>query len=325
MSLTFAILLGFLLDWVFGDPPQVWHPVCAMGKWIAFLTALLRRLCKRPLSQLIGGGVLWLLTCGGAFAIPFLLLRWLRGIHPGFAFVVETLMCYQIFARKSLADAGADVQRALAVSVEEGRRVVAQYVGRETATLSEEEVVKAAVETVAENLNDGVIAPLLYLLLGGAPLGFLYKAVNTLDSMVGYHNDQYEYLGRVSARLDDAFGFLPARLSAICLIVATGMLGMDSQNALRVFRRDRNKHKSPNAGQTEAACAGALYIQLGGDATYFGKVVPKATLGDPSRVPTKADIGRACDLMTTASVLALAGGCMLRLTLPLMQQWSWFG
>lgn len=325
MTLTFAILLGFLLDWVFGDPPQVWHPVCTIGKWIALCTALLRRLCKRPLSQLLGGVVLWLLTCGGAFAIPFFLLRWLRGIHPGFAFVVETLMCYQIFARKSLADAGADVQNALTVSIKEGRTAIAKYVGRDTSALSGEAIIQAAVETIAENLNDGVIAPLLYLLIGGAPLGFLYKAVNTLDSMVGYHNEQYEYLGKFSARMDDGFGFVPARLSAICLIAATGMLGMDSQNALRVFQRDRNKHKSPNAGQTEAACAGALYIQLGGDATYFGKVVSKATLGDPTRTPTKADIGRACDLMTTASVLALVCGCVLRLTLPLMQQWSFFG
>lgn len=321
MYLIFATLLGFLLDWILGDPQDAWHPVCAIGKLIAVTEKLLRRLCKRPAAQVLAGAFLWILTCGVSFAVPFLLLRWLRSVNIWFSFAAECVLCYWLFARKSLADAGTHVQDALTLSLEEGRKAIALYVGRDTSALSEEGVVKAAVETIAENLNDGVVAPLFFFLIGGAPLGFLYKAVNTLDSMVGYHNETYEYLGKVSARMDDVFGFVPARISAVCLIAGSGMLGMDSRNALRVFQRDRGKHKSPNAGQTEAASAGALHIQLGGDAVYFGKTVKKAALGDPDRKATKADIGRACDIMTAASVLALVLGCAVRLAL----NWPLFG
>ena len=195
----------------------------------------------------------------------------------------------------------------------EGRKAIAWYVGRDTAELSEEGVIKAAVETVAENLTDGVVSPLVFMLIGGAPLGMLYKAVNTLDSMVGYHNDKYEYFGKFSAKMDDFFNFIPARLSALCMIAGAGMLHLDNRNALRIYRRDRNKHKSPNAGQTESACAGALHIQLGGDASYFGKIVKKAAFGDPIRRVDRTDILATVDLMTAASVLALVLCCTIRL------------
>lgn len=316
MTLLFSVVLGFLLDCALGDPKWLWHPVCAIGKLISRTEKLLRRLFpKTPRGETAAGLLLWLIVCGLSFAVPFLLLRFLRGVHFWLGFAAETLLCYQIFARRCLADAGAHVQRALAVSLDEGQKAVAMYVGRDTSALDEAGVIRATVETIAENLNDGVVAPMVFLLLGGAPLGFLYKAVNTLDSMVGYRNERYEYLGKVSAKLDDVCGFVPARLSAVCLIAGAGMLGYDSRNALRVYRRDRNRHKSPNAGQTEAACAGALHVQLGGDAVYFGKTVHKATLGDPGRQITKADIGRACDLMTMASVLALLVCGVIRLTL----------
>ena len=174
---------------------------------------------------------------------------------------------------------------------------------------------------MAENTTDGVVSPLIFMLIGGAPLGFLYKAVNTLDSMVGYHNDKYEYLGKFSARMDDICNFLPARLTAACMIAGAGMLHLDNRNALRIYRRDRSAHKSPNAGQTESVCAGALHVQLGGDASYFGKTVKKAAFGDPDRAINRGDILRSIDLMTTASVLALVLCAVIRLTLD----WPLFG
>lgn len=242
-------------------------------------------------------------------------LRWLHGRNFWLGFAAETLLCWLVLACRSLADAGKAVHAAIGKSLADGRKAVAMYVGRDTAELDEPGVIKAAVETVAENTTDGVVAPLIFLLIGGAPLGLLYKAVNTLDSMVGYHNDKYEYFGKFSARMDDVFNFVPARLSAVCLIVAAGMLGLDNRNALRVFRRDRNGHKSPNAGQTESVCAGALHIRLGGDASYFGKTMKKASFGDPDRVVRRTDILQTCDLMRMASMLAFVLCAMLRLIL----------
>ena len=319
MRLIAAILLGFALDWVFGDPENLWHPVCAIGKLISKTERVLRRvLPDTPGALHAGGAALWLVVCGASFLAPWAVLRLCAAVHPLLAFAVETVFCYQIIARRCLADAGRKVEAALGESLEDGRRAVGMYVGRDTSALSEEGVIKTTVETIAENASDGVVAPLCFLLLGGAPLGFLYKGVNTLDSMVGYHNDRYEYFGRFSARMDDLFNFIPARLTALCMIAAAPLCGLDGKNAWRMFRRDRKKHKSPNAGQTESACAGALGVQLAGDAVYFGKVVPKATLGDPRRPIERADIGRTARLMTAASVLALLLGCALRALIILL-------
>ncbi|WP_281693085.1 adenosylcobinamide-phosphate synthase CbiB [Agathobaculum desmolans] len=316
MYLTCVVLLGFALDWLLGDPARLPHPVCLIGWLITRGERILRRLFpKTPRGETIAGAVLWVLVCGVSFAVPFFALRWLKGIHFWLGCGAEILLCWLIFARKSLYDAGMDVYASLKRSTEEGRAAVAKYVGRDTAELDETGVICAAVETVAENTTDGVVAPLIFMLLGGAPLGMLYKAVNTLDSMVGYHNDRYEYFGKVSARMDDVFNFLPARLAAVCLIAGAGMLRLDNRNALCIFRRDRMGHKSPNAGQTESACAGALRIRLGGDASYFGKTVKKAAFGDADRQPNPGDILRAADLMTAASVLSLLLCAMVRLIL----------
>ena len=314
MTITLAVLLGFALDWLLGDPKKLPHPVCAVGKLISGTEKVLRRIFPAtPASLTFAGSVLWIITCGVSFAVPFFLLRWLYHVNFWLGFAVETLLCWMIFARKSLADAGYHVYGAVKQSLAEGRKAIAWYVGRDTAELSEEGVIKAAVETVAENLTDGVVSPLVFMLIGGAPLGMLYKAVNTLDSMVGYHNDKYEYFGKFSAKMDDLFNFIPARLSALCMIAGAGMLHLDNRNALRIYRRDRNKHKSPNAGQTESACAGALHIQLGGDASYFCKVVKKAAFGDPIRRVDRTDILATVDLMTAASVFALVLCCAIRL------------
>lgn len=316
MYITCTVMLGFALDAVFGDPKRLPHPVCAVGKLISLTEKLLRRLFPPQKGPLIFAGVLlWIIVCGASFAVPFFVIRWLSRLNFWLGFAAQTALCWLIFARKSLAEAGRHVYRAVKESVEEGRRAVAWYVGRDTAELSEEGVIKAAVETIAENLTDGVVSPLIYMLIGGAPLGMLYKAVNTLDSMVGYHSEKYEYLGKFSAKMDDIFNFIPARLSALCIIAGAGMLRLDNRNALRIYRRDRNLHKSPNAGQTESACAGALHIQLGGDASYFGKIVKKAAFGDPMRRVNRTDILATIDLMNAASVLALVLCCAVRMTL----------
>lgn len=316
MAVTCAVMLGFALDALLGDPKWFPHPVCAVGKLISCMEKLLRRLFPpRKGAMLFAGVVLWIVVCGVSFTVPFLVLRFLSRINFWLGFAANSILCWLIFARKSLSEAGQHVYRAVKESVEEGRKAVAWYVGRDTAELTEEGVIKAAVETIAENLTDGVVSPLVYMLIGGAPLGMLYKAVNTLDSMVGYHNEKYEYLGKFSAKMDDIFNFIPARLSALCIIAGAGMLRLDNRSALRIYRRDRNLHKSPNAGQTESACAGALHIQLGGDASYFGKTVRKAAFGDPLRRVNRTDILATIDLMNAASVLALALCCAVRLTL----------
>lgn len=316
MAVTCAVMLGFALDALLGDPRWFPHPVCAVGKLISCMEKLLRRLFPpRKGAMVFAGVVLWIVVCGVSFAVPFLVLRFLSRINFWLGFAANSILCWLIFARKSLSEAGQHVYRAVKESVEEGRKAVAWYVGRDTAELTEEGVIKAAVETIAENLTDGVVSPLIYMLIGGAPLGMLYKAVNTLDSMVGYHNEKYEYLGKFSAKMDDIFNFIPARLSALCIIAGAGMLRLDNRSALRIYRRDRNLHKSPNAGQTESACAGALHIQLGGDASYFGKTVRKAAFGDPLRRVNRTDILATIDLMNAASVLALALCCAVRLTL----------
>ena len=233
MAVTCAVMLGFALDALLGDPRWFPHPVCAVGKLISCMEKLLRRLFPpRKGAMIFAGAVLWIIVCGVSFAVPFLVLRFLSRINFWLGFAANSILCWLIFARKSLSEAGQHVYRAVKESVEEGRKAVAWYVGRDTAALSEEGVIKAAVETIAENLTDGVVSPLIYMLIGGAPLGMLYKAVNTLDSMVGYHNEKYENLGKFSAKMDDIFNFIPARLSALCIIAGAGMLRLDNRSAL---------------------------------------------------------------------------------------------
>ena len=312
---TLAVALGFALDWIFGDPQGVWHPICAIGSLISKTEKLLRRLFPAtPRGDKIAGVFLWVIVCGLSFAVPLAILFLLGRVSIWLACAAQTLFCYQIFARKCLVDAGNHVRAALDKSLDDGRKAIAMYVGRDTGALTEEGVIKATVETIAENTTDGVIAPMIFMLIGGAPLGFLYKAVNTLDSMVGYHNDKYEHLGWCSAKMDDLFNFIPARVAAVCMVAGAGMLKFDSRNARRIFQRDRFKHKSPNSAQTESVCAGALHVQLGGPAPYFGKMVQKPTIGDDDRAIVKSDIGRAADLMTTAAVFALLLGLAIRLS-----------
>lgn len=304
---TLAICLGFILDALFGDPRWLWHPICAIGALISHAERLLRRIFPDTAAgERIAGALLWMVVCGLTFAVPFGLL-WLAGqAHPLLRFALETVFCYQIFARRSLHEESRKVYDRLAAGDLAGARVAVSYiVGRDTQELSAEGVTKAAVETVAENASDGVVAPMLFLFLGGAPLGFFYKAVNTLDSMVGYKNEKYRDFGWFSAKMDDLFNLIPARFSALCMLFTARVVGLDGKNARRIWLRDRRNHASPNSAQTESACAGALHIQLAGDACYFGTLYHKPTIGDPDRPVEPEDIDRVNYLMTVASVCAL--------------------
>lgn len=306
MNHFLALLLGFLVDLLLGDPQWLPHPVQGMGWLITKLEPPLRRgFPKSDRGLLWAGGLLVLLVVGLTGLCTGLVL-WLCGrIHPALRFAVEVLICWQILAAKSLRTESMRVIRALETgTLDDGRRAVSRIVGRDTEQLSEEEVIAAAVETVAENASDGILAPLLWAAVLGPVGGMCYKAVNTMDSMVGYKNDQYLFFGRAAAIFDDVCNFIPARVSGILMCLAA-FWGFDGKNAFRIFFRDRKNHKSPNSAHTEAACAGALGLQLGGTHLYFGKPVEKPTIGDPVRGIERADVKRANDLAFATAVLAL--------------------
>lgn len=246
-------------------------------------------------------------------AVPAVILHVVYEKFWKIGIIIESFWCYQILATKSLKVESDRVYTALKEEgLEAGRKAVSMIVGRDTQNLTEEGVTKAAVETVAENTSDGIIAPLCYMLIGGAVLGFAYKAVNTMDSMVGYKNEKYQYFGTAAAKLDDIVNYIPARISAVLMILAAYMTGMDGKNAARIFKRDRYNHKSPNSAQTEAVMAGALDVQLAGDAWYFGTLHKKPTIGDPVRKIEIEDIRRSHVLLYATAILALAAGMILK-------------
>lgn len=309
-----ALLLGFVLDLLLGDPPRLPHLVTGMGRMITLLEGGLRRIFPRtPAGELAGGAVLAVTLPLFWSGLAWGLIRGAALIHPLAHLGAEALLCWQCLALRSMGEASTRVSAALERGdLPAARLAVGHIVGRDTSALDAAGVTRAAVETVAENLNDGVIAPLLFLLVGGAPLGVLYKAINTMDSMIGYRNSRYLHFGRAAAILDDIVNYIPARLAGLLIVLSAHCLGLDGRNAWRIFRRDRCNHDSPNSAQTEAACAGALHLRLGGEARYFGKTVRKPTLGDDGHPPGPEDIGPANRLLYGASVICLLLGLAVK-------------
>ena len=285
-----------------------------MGKAISALEKGLRaRLPKTPEGELLGGRILAFCLPVGTFALASLVCMGAAALHPLLGLAVQMFWCGQALAAKGLMQESMNVYRELTKpDLPAARTAVSRIVGRDTQALTAEGVTKAAVETVAENASDGVIAPLLYMLLGGAPLALTYKAINTMDSMVGYKNTQYLYFGRAAAKLDDVANYLPSRIAALLWVAAAALTGNDARSAWRIWRRDRRNHASPNSAQTESACAGALNVQLAGPAYYFGEYYPKPTIGDAVRPIEPEDIRRADRMMYAESLLALALGLLIR-------------
>ncbi len=319
MQILLAVVTGFLLDLLFGDPVWLYHPVRLMGSLIALLEKAVRRLAGGSKTGLYaGGGLLFAVVLTVSAVVPWAVLQAAERLCPQLAFALSCFWCYQILAARSLDRESKKVyERLKAGDLPGARKAVSMIVGRDTEMLDEAGVARAAVETVAENTSDGVTAPLLFLLIGGPALGFAYKAVNTMDSMIGYRDEKYRYIGFVAAKADDVLNLIPARLAAFCMMGAAFLLGMDVKNAWRIFRRDRYCHASPNSAQTEAVCAGALGLMLAGDAYYFGRLYHKKTIGDAKREICPEDILRASRLMYVTSLLTLlfAGGVRLLLVL----------
>ena len=314
MMTVWAVLGGFVLDALFGDPAWLPHPVVYMGKAISKLEKFLRpRLPKTPQGELLGGAIVAFCLPVGTFLLTGLVCWGAARLHPLLGLAVQMFWCGQALAARGLVQESTNVYKELKKPDLPGaRKAVSRIVGRDTAELTAEGVTKAAVETVAENASDGVIAPLLSMLIGGAPLALTYKAINTMDSMLGYKNEKYLYFGRVPAKLDDAANYLPSRLAALLWVAAAAFTHNDVKGAWKIWRRDRRRHASPNSAQTESACAGALGVQLAGPAYYFGQYYPKLTIGDALRPIEPEDILRANRMMYVASSFALAWGCALR-------------
>ena len=325
----FAFIAGFVLDLLIGDPHFIPHPVRLIGSLISFCDKRLN--CdagynisekKLNLIKYKRGMLLAFTVIFATFAMSVIIIVAAYSINLYAGLIAEAVMTWQILATKCLRVESMRVYDALRTDgVDAGRRAVSMIVGRDTSVLDAAGVTRAAVETIAENTSDGVIAPMLYTAIGGPVLGFVYKAVNTMDSMLGYKNDKYMYFGRFAARLDDVVNFIPARISAYLMIAAAFIGGrqFDGKNAYRIFKRDRFNHASPNSAQTESVCAGALRVQLAGDAVYFGKLVKKKYIGDGLREIEYEDIKRANGLMyITAFLCELLSVAVMSLVLILL-------
>lgn len=325
----FAFIAGFVLDLLIGDPHFIPHPVRLIGSLISFCDKRLN--CdagynisekKLNLIKYKRGMLLAFTVIFATFAMSVIIIVAAYSMNLYAGVIAEAVMTWQILATKCLRVESMRVYDALRTDgVDAGRRAVSMIVGRDTSVLDAAGVTRAAVETIAENTSDGVIAPMLYTAIGGPVLGFVYKAVNTMDSMLGYKNDKYMYFGRFAARLDDVVNFIPARISAYLMIAAAFIGGrqFDGKNAYRIFKRDRFNHASPNSAQTESVCAGALRVQLAGDAVYFGKLVKKKYIGDGLREIEYEDIKRANRLMyITAFFCELLSVAVMSLVLILL-------
>lgn len=306
------ILLGFILDTIIGDPYKLPHPIRWIGSFISILEKLCRKIAKSNTMLMILGAILVFIVVFVSGGITLLVLK-LASFNKYAYLIVSSVICYYMLAGKSLKTESMKVYKAFENNDTEGaRKAVSMIVGRDTQSLTKEGIIKAAVETVAENSSDGVVAPLIYMLIFGPVGGLVYKAVNTMDSMIGYVEEKYFYIGKFAAKLDDVLNYIPARISGILVIISAFILRYDYKNAFRIFKRDRRKHASPNSAQTESAMAGALGVQLAGDATYFGVVHKKPYIGDKKREIENEDIKRANDIMYTMTIICLVVGLVIR-------------
>lgn len=322
-----AIVCGVFIDLLVGDPRWLVHPVVIMGKCISFLEKRLRAAFPAtPSGELSAGRVMAWIMVLGTLGVTGLMSYICFRIHIILFFVVQTIMCWQAVAIRDLKVESMDVYKYLEpdLDIEKARKQVSRIVGRDTGRLDVVGVTKAVIETIAENFSDGVVCPLFYMMIGGGPLAMTYKAVNTMDSMVGYKNDRYLYFGRCGAHMDDVLGYIPSRLAALFWIAAAFMTGNDWYNAYRIWRRDSRKSPSPNSAQTESACAGSLGVQLLGPAYYFGKLHDKEAIGDPTRPVVPSDIKTTISMMYMASMLACGTGLLVRILimLPGIIQWG---
>ena len=333
-----AFVLGFFVDLLIGDPHWLYHPVRLIGLLISLCEKVFLKDKSKANSEeaktnnsekeidedkgkkIFFGILTVIIVLSITFMITASIVFWSYYFNKYLGLVIEAIFTYFILATRSLKKESMKVYKALNTgTLDDARHAVSMIVGRDTESLSEEGVVKAAVETVAENTSDGVIAPMIFTAIGGPVLGLLYKAVNTMDSMIGYKNDKFLYFGRAAAKLDDFVNFIPARISAYLMILAAFLGGKDfnGKKAKEIFKRDRFNHASPNSAQTESVCAGALGVKLAGDASYFGKVVKKPFIGDADRSIERDDIKRACRLMYITAFL-----CMVICTLILLAVWE---
>jgi adenosylcobinamide-phosphate synthase len=309
-----ALTLALVLDMIVGDPLWLPHPVRWMGRAIERLEPRFRRLRLRPLAS---GTLMAIFLVAVVWVVCLLLIHMAAAVHPGARILVEALMIYTCISARSLADAALAVSRALAESgIAAGRRAVSMIVGREVDRLDETGVTRATVETVAENLVDGIVSPLFFALLGGAPLAMAYKMVNTLDSMVGYRNDRYLHFGRFAARMDDVANFIPARLVVAFIALAAQLINGRGRSALGTAWRDGHAHASPNAGYPEAAFAGALGLWMGGPNRYHGRLVEKPVIGKGLGEALPVHVRQACRLMLATTVLVFMAAATVVLLLP---------
>ena len=306
-SWLYILPAAFLLDWLLGDPRWLPHPICWMGKAISVLEPRFRRL---PWGETLSGGVFAVVLIAGTWSTVFLSLKLLGAIHPALKIIVQILLIYFAISARSLQQMAMQVFEPLNQGdLEQAKSNVAQIVGRDVKELDSPGVSRASVETVAENLVDGVISPLFFAALGGAPLALAYKMTNTLDSMIGYKNDEYKYFGKVAARIDDVANYIPARISVVIISVAAQLKIKSGSSAFMTALKEGRRHSSPNAGYPEASFAGALQIKLGGPNYYFGNLVDKPYIGSVFKETIPEDIKKSCDLMLWSSCLMLVVAC----------------
>lgn len=308
---AFPLILGFIIDFFLGDPYNMPHPIRLIGTMIIKLEKKLRR--SDSDNERLRGIILAVIVLAASTIVPLVVLIISYGINKWLGIAVESVLCYYLIAAKCLKNESMKVFYAIsAKDTEKARRSVSMIVGRDTACLDESGIIKAAVETVAENSSDGVTAPIFYMTFFGAIGGFFYKAANTMDSMIGYKNEKYLNFGRFAARLDDVLNFISSRLTAVLMILSAYILRFNGRGAYKIWRRDRLNHASPNSAQTESVCAGALNVMLAGDAYYFGKLCKKKTIGDDIRPIENEDIRRSNSLMYCTAILMLIVSSVVR-------------